>query len=81
MQIGYEATVADICYSYKIFEHHGLKFKFKGYNDKIDKFIYEFFKIFRKIAEEGLTEADAYLIDSSCEKRLKEYKNLNVEID
>ena len=56
MQIGYEATVADICYSYKIFEHHGLKFKFKGYNDKIDKFIYEFFKIFRKIAEEGLTE-------------------------
>ena len=37
--IGYEATLADVSYSIKIFEDQALKVKFKGYNDKLDQFI------------------------------------------
>ena len=75
-QIGFEATQADVAYSIKVFENVALKFKFKGYNDKIEIFIKEALKIFK-----DLQEPENFLIDNSVEKILKEYKNHNVEID
>jgi hypothetical protein len=32
---GYQATMADISYTFKIYENLGLNFRFYGYNDKI----------------------------------------------
>lgn len=53
-RIGYEATLADIGYSIKIFENVGLKFKFKGYNDKLSYFIQVFFETLTSLASDGL---------------------------
>ena len=74
--IGFEATQADVAYSIKVFENVALKFKFKGYNDKLEIFIKEAVKLFKE-----LSEPQDFLIDNSVEKILKEYKNYNVEID
>ena len=49
--IGYEATAADVSYALKVFQTTGLKLKFKGYNDKLNQFIYQFLKIMRNLAE------------------------------
>ena len=38
-EIGYTATLADVSYSVKVYESIGLRFKFKGYNDKLGQFI------------------------------------------
>jgi secreted Zn-dependent insulinase-like peptidase len=53
-EIGYIATLADIAYSIKVYESSGIKFKFKGYNDKLDHFIKAFFVILKSIVEQGL---------------------------
>lgn len=34
-EIGFEATLADFSYSFKVFENLGLKIKFTGYDDKL----------------------------------------------
>ena len=57
-----------------------MKFKFKGYNDKLDLFIHEFFKILKEIADNGLEKNEEYLIENAIEKVGKEYMNKNVEI-
>ena len=42
-EVGFEATLADFSYSFKVFENLGLKIKFTGYDDKLivfaDKFL------------------------------------------
>lgn len=80
-KIGYEATLADISYSCKVFENVGLKFKFKGYNDKLSYFIKIFFQTLKDLSNEGLSDDEQYLVDNSFEKKLKTYINLNLEID
>ena len=77
-KIGYEATLADMAYQCKVFECVGLKFKFKGYNDKLANFITLFYETLQEIRTSGFEE---YLIDNAIEKKLKMYTNLNVEID
>ena len=42
--VGYEAVLADVQYSIKVFENLGYKIKFSGYNDKLMNFIDIFLK-------------------------------------
>ena len=42
---GYEANMADIVYKIKIQENYGLRFKFKGYSDKLIVFIGKFYEV------------------------------------
>ena len=62
-------------------ENQGLKFKFKGYNDKLDRFISEFFQILKEMASSGIQPDQHYLVQNAIEKIGKEYLNKNVEID
>ena len=43
-----------MAYQVKIFENVGLKFKFKGYNDKLAHFINLFYKTLKDVRENGL---------------------------
>ena len=81
MDMGYEAVLADVSYSIKVFENVGLKCKFKGYNDKIHTFVLKFMSVLAHSAEHGLTDSEEYLITNSIEKVKKDYNNYNVEID
>ena len=38
-RMGYEATLACTCYSAKVYENIGIKFKFKGFNHKLPLFV------------------------------------------
>ena len=80
-KIGYEATLADMAYQCKVFECVGLKFKFKGYNDKLAHFVKLFYKTLQELREKGISSEEEFLIDNAIEKKLKMYTNLNVEID
>jgi secreted Zn-dependent insulinase-like peptidase len=80
-RIGYEATLADISYSCKVFENIGLKFKFKGYNDKLAYFILLFFKTLQDLSSDGLSHSEKYLLENAYERKLKTYINSNLEID
>ena len=55
MEIGYEATTADLSYSCKVFENVGLKFKFKGYNDKLPVFVEKFVQLFYRLGSHGIS--------------------------
>lgn len=80
-KIGFEAVAADMTYSVKVFENHGLKFKFKGYNDKLPYFIQQVFSILMEIKNNGFQPTESYLLENAIEKSLKNYLNMNKEVD
>ena len=80
-KIGFEAVAADMSYSVKVFENQGLKFKFKGYNDKLPYFIEQVFEILMQIKDIGFLQNEGYLLENAVEKSLKNYLNMNKEVD
>lgn len=77
-EIGYEAVLSDVAYSIKSFENIGFKLKFSGYNDKIAEFIKIFLEMMIRIQQDGFGQM---MVKLALEKSIKNYKNLNVEVD
>lgn len=79
-QIGYQANMADVVYSCKTYESNGLKIKVKGYNHKLENFIVKLVRILKQLGG-GFDPKHSVTIRNSIEKKIKEYRNLNLEID
>jgi secreted Zn-dependent insulinase-like peptidase len=80
-EVGYLANMADVVYSVKTYENNGLKFKVKGYNHKLQIFLKKFITILNQLHTHGFEPAHHISVQNSIEKKLKEYINLNLEID
>ena len=77
-EIGYEAVLSDTSYSIKSFENLGFKLKFTGYNANLLIFVKLFLNLMYNTILNGF---DPITINLAIEKSLKQYKNLNVEVD
>jgi secreted Zn-dependent insulinase-like peptidase len=80
-EIGYIANLADVVYSVKTYENNGLKLKVKGYNHKLEVFLKKFISILYSLFTTGFEERHKITVQNSIEKKIKEYSNLNLEID
>jgi secreted Zn-dependent insulinase-like peptidase len=81
LEIGYQANLADVYYSAKTFENVGIKFKIKGYNHKLNEFISQMMALLKNIATNGFGETFKISVQDSIEKKIKDYSNMNVDID
>ena len=77
--IGYEASVAGICYKFQSLEDIGVRITIRGYNDKV----LDFAKIYLDtlIAQAEPQSFDKSVLINSMEKKRECYSNSNLEAD